>query len=103
MRQDIPGVCDIDRDKLIDTLTDELPVLRAKIGASQDELSQIIGISRQTYSSIESRKRRMTWNIFLSLLFVYDNNEKTHDIIRYMGAFPDSLRSFLNKEMGKQS
>ena len=39
---------EVDREKLIDLLTDELPVLRAKIGLSQDELSSIIGVSRQT-------------------------------------------------------
>ena len=39
---------DINKDELIDCLTEELPVLRAKIGLSQDDLSEIIGISRQT-------------------------------------------------------
>lgn len=43
---------EIDKEGLIDILTEELPVLRAKIGLSQKDLSEIIGISRQTYSSI---------------------------------------------------
>ena len=46
---------DINKDELIDCLTEELPGLRAKIGLSQDDLSEIIGISRQTYSSIETK------------------------------------------------
>ena len=46
---------EIDKEKLITILTEELPVLRAKIDLSQDELSDIIGISRQTYSSIETK------------------------------------------------
>ena len=46
---------EIDKEKLIEVLTEELPVLRAKIGLSQDDLSDIIGISRQTYSSIETK------------------------------------------------
>ena len=50
---------ELDKDELIDKLTDELPALRAKLGLSQDELSNIIGISRQTYSGIENKKRRM--------------------------------------------
>ena len=37
---------DSDEDKLIEILTEELPALRAKVGLSQDELSNIIGISR---------------------------------------------------------
>ncbi|MCR5736582.1 MAG: helix-turn-helix domain-containing protein [Eubacterium sp.] len=49
---------DIDKEKLIELLTDELPVLRAKIGLSQEDVSMIIGISRQTYSAIETKKEK---------------------------------------------
>lgn len=87
---------DINKDELIDCLTEELPVLRAKIGLSQDDLSEIIGISRQTYSSIETKKRRMSWNVFLSLILVFENNEKTQDLLENSGAFPDVLKSVLN-------
>lgn len=81
----------IDKEKLIDILTEELPVLRAKIGLSQDDISSIIGISRQTYSSIETRKRRMSWNTYLSLVLVFENNEKTKSLLETIGAFPEEL------------
>lgn len=51
---------ELDKDSLIDTLIDERPVLCAKLGISQDEISNIIGISRQTYSSIETKKRKIS-------------------------------------------
>lgn len=82
---------EIDKDRLIDVLTEELPVLRAKIGLSQDDLSSIIGISRQTYSSIETKKRRMSWNTYLSLILVFENNEKTKNLLDAIGAFPKEL------------
>ena len=66
---------ELDKENLIDILTEELPSLRAKIGLTQEELSDIIGISRPTYSVIEAKKRRMSWNI---------------------GAFPTELRELLN-------
>ena len=66
----------IDRDFLIDTLTDELPVLKARIGIKQEELSDILGISRQIYSSIETKKRKMTWNMFIYLLMFFKQNKK---------------------------
>lgn len=53
-----------DKEKLIQILTENLPVLRARLGLSQDGVSTVIGISRQTYSSIEAMKRKMTWNTF---------------------------------------
>jgi DNA-binding XRE family transcriptional regulator len=50
-----------EQDRLIWLLTDELPVLRARLKISQDELSRRVGISRQTYSLIETKKQKMTW------------------------------------------
>ena len=41
----------------VDILVDELPSLRAKIGISQDQLAEYVGLSRQTLSAIETRKR----------------------------------------------
>lgn len=87
---------ELDRNKLIDILTDELPVLRAKLGISQDDISNIIGISRQTYSAIETRKRKMSWNTFLSLILFYGYNEKTANIVEASGAFPISLKQTLS-------
>lgn len=86
---------EIDKERLIDDLTEELPVLRAKIGLSQDDLSSIIGISRQTYSSIETKKRRMSWNTYLSLILVFENNEKTRNLLEAIGAFPKELIDIL--------
>ena len=87
---------ELDRNKLIDILTDELPVLRAKLGISQDDISGIIGISRQTYSAIETKKRKMSWNTFLSLILLYGYNEKTASIVEASGAFPISLKQTLS-------
>ena len=49
-------IYDIDKEKYIERLIEELPVLRAKIGLSQAGLGDIVGLSRQTYSSIEIKK-----------------------------------------------
>ena len=87
---------DIDREELIKVLTEELPVLRAKIGISQSELSNIIGVSRQTYSAIETKKRDMSWNVFLSLILFFEHNEKTREMLVGIGAFPESLLQMLN-------
>lgn len=46
------------RQEIIKKLTHELPVLRARIGASQAEIADRLGISRQTYCSIENEKKR---------------------------------------------
>ena len=71
--------------QFIDALTNELAPLRAKVGISQGELATLIGVSRQTYSAIESGKRKMSWNTYLSLILFYDyindrfNNQNHHN------------------------
>lgn len=90
------GLPEIDRNKLIEILTDELPVLRAKLGISQDDISNVVGISRQTYSAIETKKRKMSWNTFLSLILFYGYNENTTDFVEAIGAFPPELKQTLN-------
>ena len=87
---------DIDKEKLIDILTDELPVLRAKIGLSQDELSKIIGVSRQTYSAVETKKRKMSWSMFMTLVLFFEHNENTKEMLNVSGAFSDSLEQLLS-------
>ena len=83
----------IDKTQL---LTEELPVLRAKIGLSQSELSNIIGVPRQTYSAIETKKRKMTWGTFISLVLFFEHNEKIRPLLISVGAFPESLEQMLN-------
>lgn len=84
------------KDKLVYNLTEELPILRAKIALSQEEISEIIGVSRQTYSAIERKRRKMSWNTFLSLILLFDNNDKTKEILKMTGIFSESLRNLLN-------
>ena len=67
---------------LIEKLTPELPLLRAKAEISQEEIANIIGTSRQTYGAIERKARKMSWNTFLSLILLFDNNDKTKEILK---------------------
>lgn len=101
MASDIRGLI-ITEDKkrqYIERLVDELPVLRTMLGASQDELASTIGLSRQTYSAIETRKRKMTWSVYLSLILIFDCCKQTHDLMRNKDFFPEY---FLQEETADQ-
>lgn len=80
-----------EKSKLITRLVEELPVLRLKLGISQDEMGNMLGISRQTYSSIETKHRKMSWPLYLSLILIFDYSDQTHDFIRQSGVFPQTL------------
>lgn len=82
---------DEEKDSFIATLTPNLTVLRTKAEISQEELANLIGVSRQTYSAIERKVRRMSWSAYLSLVLFYDHNQKTHKMIRQLSIFPQEL------------
>lgn len=82
---------DAEKEKFISALTPNLAILRTQADISQEELSNLIGVSRQTYSAIERKVRRMSWNTYLSLVLFYDHNQKTHQLMRHLSLFPTEL------------
>lgn len=82
--------------KFIEAMTAELEVLRKKADISQGELAGVIGVSRQTYGSIERRERKMTWGTYLSLIMFYDNNKKTRQMLRSTDAYPYEIINRFN-------
>ena len=82
---------DAEKDSFIATLTPNLAILRIQADVSQEELANLIGVSRQTYSSIERKMRRMSWSTYLSLVLFYDHNQKTHKLMRSLSLFPTEL------------
>lgn len=91
----------IRKDELIDILTNKLNVLRAEVGLSQQELADRMGVTRQTYGSIESKKQRMTWQNFITLLLLFRSNEETAKLIDFIGAYPPDLEQYM-KLKGKK-
>lgn len=85
----------INKEELIDKFVYELPILRARIDMTQDEISEIAGLSRQTYSALETRKRKMTWSNFMALLFVFYFNPATRDEVDNADLFPKELKEIL--------
>ncbi len=72
-------------------LANELPALRGKIGASQEEIATAVGISRQTYAAYEKGTRPIPWSMYLALLFYLDYIPSTHYMIRQLELFPNEF------------
>lgn len=85
----------INKEELIDRFIYELPILRSRVGMTQDEISEIIGVSRQTYSSIETRKRKLPWTTYMSLLMVFYFNPDTREALESADLFPEELKNTL--------
>lgn len=85
----------INKKELIERMADNLPMLRTKLGFTQEEIASMIGVSRHTVISMENKKRPMTWNTFLSLILVFSGNADTKMLMQVMGIFTEELEEFL--------
>lgn len=85
------------KDLLIAKMTENLPVLRKKLKLSQEDLAQLIGSSRYTVMQIETGKRKMTWNTFLSLVLLFDKNAETALLLRALEIYTDEFENMLCK------
>lgn len=85
------------KELLIKNMTENLPTLRKRLGISQKELSEKVGVSRSTIAGIENKKRSMSWNMFLSLLLIFIKNEDTDRLLNVMGIYTDELNAFIKK------
>lgn len=83
------------RNTIIELLRGELPVLRAKARVSQEDIAERIGISRQTYSSIETGKREMSWTTFLALIAYFQNNDSTKEMISEINGLSEGLEMII--------
>lgn len=83
------------KEKLIKNLSDNLPVLRAKLGITQAELADRIGVSRQTIIAIENGKRKMMWSMFITLTLLFLQNEETSILLPVVEVYTDELENFL--------
>ena len=90
------------RNALINNMAENLPVLRKKLGMTQNELAGMVGVSRSTLASIEGKKRNMTWNMFLSLLLVFTKNKETDKLLSAMEIYTDEFNEFI-KSIAKRN
>lgn len=63
-------------------LVNDLPVLRARLGVSQEDVASKIGVSRQTYNSYEAKKRPVPWSVCIALITFFASNTKTREMMK---------------------
>ena len=85
----------INRKELIEKMAENLPMLRSKLGFTQEDIANMIGVSRHTIISMENKKRPMTWNTYLSLILVFSGNPDTKILLKVMGILTDELEEYL--------
>ena len=89
-----------EKKEVIQIMTEALPILRAAIGISQADISEYIGVSRQTYCAMEQNKREMSWSNFLSLFSFFYANEKTKILMSCRKDFLRKVHALLQFPIG---
>ena len=89
---------DLQKDELITAMTDNLQMLRVRLGLTQVQMAEMIGVGRQTYLAVEKKHHKMSWNMFLSLLMVFTKNPETDTILNVTGIYTDELNDFLKRK-----
>ena len=76
-------------------LARSLPVLRARLEITQEELSTRLGVSRTTLACIESGKKEMSWIAFIALSMLFLKNKKSEIVFKSLNIFDKELIDFL--------
>ena len=85
-----------EKNVLIKTMAENLPILRSKLNLSKEELAVLLGVTRQTISSFESNQRKMSWSVFLALILIFFRNEPTKKLLVALNIYTPALNDFLN-------
>ena len=85
------------KKKLTANMTDNLQMLRVRLGLTQSELAKVLGIGRHTVMNIENKKRDMEWNNFLALVLLFSKNEETNKLLKVLGIYTDEFNDFIKQ------
>lgn len=83
---------------LMSQMTQNLPILRAKLSLTQVDLAERIGVSRHTLMAIENKQRQMSWPTFLSLMLFFSKNSGTNQLLGVLGIVTEELNEYLEVE-----
>lgn len=75
----------------IEKLTKHLPVLRASIRITQQDIADKIGVTRQSIMLIETRRRKMKWTTYLALIFVFEQFEESNILLHNLKIFDNTI------------
>ncbi len=70
-----------EKELIMEEFVDIMPMLRTRLNLTQEQFGKTIGMTRQTIIYIENRKRKLTWSLFLSMVFVFYMNADTRPFL----------------------
>lgn len=71
----------------INNMIKNMPVLRAATSMTQAQLAEKVGVSRQTIVAIETRKRPLSWYVYLAIVCVFLQYEDSKKLFENLDLF----------------
>ncbi|MDR1538265.1 MAG: helix-turn-helix domain-containing protein [Clostridiales bacterium] len=79
-----------EKDNYTAKMTRSLPVLRATLGITQQELGRLVGVTRQTIAAVENWRRPLTWTLYLAIAYVMEQDPRTNNMMRFLQVSAES-------------
>ena len=83
------------KNTLCINLGTNLSTIRAKTNISQNELASKLGITRQTITAIENKRRVMQWNTFVTLILFFTRDDEVRSILELMEIYTTEVKESL--------
>ena len=87
----------LDKAWLMTEMSKDLAALRMLAGHTEDDMGILIGVSSGTYKSLENGKKKVSWDQFMALLFIFLYNARTAKIVDSLGLYPEPLKLRIKK------
>lgn len=82
--------------RMTETLSQALPYLRKEVKITQTDLANKVGVSRQLISLIELGKQKMTWTLFLAIVFFFKcNNDFNRSQRKIIKKYPNVVEQMM--------
>lgn len=79
------------QDEYISRMRKNLPVLRAAVDLTQEQLGAKLGVSRQTIVAIENDKNTLTWSLYLAMVCVFSVYKESKELIEKLELFSPEI------------
>ena len=84
------------KEQYLAAMGENLKMLRSRANLTQREMSDLIGVSLQTYVNAEKRGQ-LSWNTYLSLLFVFEKEfsgePELLEMMKRLGVYAEEFES----------
>ena len=89
--------------ELIRNLVDNLPVLRAKNGITQETLGEVVGLSRQSIAMIENGTRKLSWTNYLAIVYALSFDENVKTLMEQLDVIPTNFKNEIVDVMSQKN